>query len=148
LKLVKVADHKQLQILVQRMRVLSHGLWDNFKLRAEEDIKLPHGKQAGARKAFHAGVAGQQVLCHLLHHRRAPGAFALPGIQLPANVPIQAQQLGIHRQHGASLRALDALLDRRQRLAVIGVVGDFTHTIRLLVVAKIRDCSSSYQATV
>ena len=110
-------------------RHLSHGLWDNFKLRAKEGIKLPHGKQAGARKAFHARVAGLQILCHLLHHRRTPGALTLPGIQLPANVPIQAQQFGIHRQHGASLRALDALLDGRQRQAVIAVVGDIAHVM-------------------
>ena len=36
----------------------------------------------------------------------------------------------------------------RQRLPVIGVVGDFAHTIRLPVAAKSRDCSSSDQATV
>ncbi len=49
---------------------LSHKLWDNFKLWAEKSIKLPHGKQAGARKALHAWIGSLQVLRHLLHHRQ------------------------------------------------------------------------------
>lgn len=110
---------------------LSHGLWDNFKLRAEEGIELPHGKKAGTRKALHAGVASLQVQRHLLHHRRAPGALALPGVQLAADIPIQIQQLGVHRQHGAGLRGLDALLDAGQRLAIVGVVGDIAHAFVL-----------------
>lgn len=72
-------------------RHLSHRLRDNFKLWAEKSIKLPHGKQAGARKALHAGIGSLQVLRHVLHHRRAPRPFALPRLQLAANVPIQAQ---------------------------------------------------------
>jgi hypothetical protein len=97
---------------------LSHGLWDNFKLRAEEGIELPHGKEAGAGKALHARVAGLQVQRHLLHHRGAPSALALPGIQLTTNVPVQAQQLGIDRKYGPRLSCLDALLDGGQCLAV------------------------------
>jgi hypothetical protein len=52
-------------------RHLSHRLWDNFKARAKEGIKLPHGKQAGARKAFHAWVADLQILRHLVYYRRS-----------------------------------------------------------------------------
>ena len=50
-----------------------------------------------------------------------------PGDQLPADVPIQAQQLGIDCQHRPGLRCLDALLDGGQCRPVIGVVGDAAH---------------------
>jgi hypothetical protein len=117
-------------------RHLSHGLWDNFKLRAKEGIELPHGKQAGARKAFHAGVAGLQVQRHLLHHHRSPSAFTLPGVQLAANVPVQAQQVRIHRQHGTGLCCLNALFDGSNGLPIVGVLSDFGHVVRLPAAAR------------
>ena len=105
-------------------------LWQKLGGTGIRTEERDHPADVPLRKSLHLGQLIFQIAGEAGNDRRAVALFDLALFQYSADVPVQPNQFGIHREHGPDLSVPDTLLHLAQQVGVIKQRGWFLGGLR------------------